>query len=160
MTTFTHSLSSFRTLPIRPSPLSLKFTASFSTNCYCMHTGVCICLYILKYSLFRHMLLVCMFSGLTVLYWTANWFAFPWRRLGLPLPAFLSHIQFFTVLVQLMFGQSCWEGFFLNSIFLFENSIHYKMYCDHISSQLPPSTSLQCPPSHLTQALTFYFHCY
>lgn len=38
------------------------------------------------------MLLVCMFSGLSIWYWMNNWCALPWLRLFLPLSAFLSYL--------------------------------------------------------------------
>lgn len=69
------------------------------------------------------MLLACMPSRLTILHWTANWYALPWKDISpvssfpwLPVvlckaePHGLFLLQFSSavVLVQLTFGQSCW----------------------------------------------------
>jgi hypothetical protein len=41
------------------------------------------------------MLLLCLFSGLTVWHWTANCCASPWGRLSLCISALLSYLEFF-----------------------------------------------------------------
>lgn len=83
-------------------------------------------IYIPKYNLLRLCNVTCMpiFSGLTIGYWTTNWFAPPWGRSFLPLSAFLRRLQLCVglrphglfpvhsglsvVFVQLTFIQSCW----------------------------------------------------
>lgn len=131
ITTLTHSFSSFWTLPIRPFPFFLEFTASFSINCYCMHTHVCICLYILKYGLFRHRLLVCMFSGLTILYW---------RSPGLcPQLSSVAHSTLLSLISSCLESRVGKGSFWIEFFFL---KIPYIIQCIviiYLHSYLPPS---------------------
>lgn len=72
---------------IYPCPLPFKFLVFFFfISCCCIYVCICTYIYIPKYNLLKScsVLLVCVFSGLTVWHWTINGCAPPW---GGPPPA-------------------------------------------------------------------------
>lgn len=92
--TFLPFLFTVQPPPIYSFQLHFKLMASSFINYYCMHICICVYMYICKHTYHIHiyifliitycahvMLLMRMFSGLTVWYWTTNWSALSWKRL-------------------------------------------------------------------------------
>lgn len=88
ITTFFPSSFFSLNLIVGPSLFSFKFTASYFTNCYCMHVCIYMHIFLSIACLINIMLLEGMSSGLTVWYWTTNLVCSSLGKIITPIPSF------------------------------------------------------------------------